>query len=138
MEHHPIIGKIVREGIFSVHVDSLPQELKKGLMRQAGTILVHKGRNEESAYAFYMAEDNESLNEYCRWFLEQHKPKIAAYFAQYIPKIDLLERVADECLAANQLQSAKLLYEKLHNTRMLAFIAENLEERNIHKPLATP
>lgn len=138
MEHHPIIGKIINEGIFSVHTDALEPELRKKLMQQAGTILLHKGRNDESAYAFHLAQDNESLNEYCRWFLEQHKPQIAAYFAQYIPKDELIERVADECLATSHLSSAKILYEKLHNDRMLAFITQNLEERNIHKPLATP
>ncbi len=138
MEHHPIIEKIIKEGIFSVHTDALDEDVRKKLMQQVGTILLHKGRNDESAYAFYLAEDNESLNEYCRWFLEQHKPNIAAYFAQYIPKEELLEKVAAECLAANQLAPAKILYEKLHDRRMLLFIRENLEEHNIHKPFAVP
>jgi len=80
---------------------------------------------EEAAQAFAIAGNHDLLNEYGRWFMQQKKPGIAAFFLLHIEKEDLLEDLAQECIATNHIEAAKAIYEKLGNTTMLEFLKEN-------------
>jgi hypothetical protein len=130
MEHHPIVEKIVNEGVSAVHVESLSKELKRQLLTEAGNILLHRNKYAEAAKAYALCENHDLLNDYGRWFLEQRKPGIAAYFLLYIEKEDLLEELAQECVASHDIDAAKAVYEKLGDQTMITFLNENFNASN--------
>ncbi|HIH23682.1 TPA: hypothetical protein HA251_01470 [Candidatus Woesearchaeota archaeon] len=125
MEHHPIVEKIVNEGVGSVNLASISKDLRKALFTEAGNILMHKEHHAEAAKAYAAAENHDMLNEYGRWFLQQRKPGIAAYFLLHIEKEDVLENLAQECIAAHHLDAAKAVYQKLGDSIMIEFLDAN-------------
>ncbi len=129
--YHPILRKILSFGVDSVKLDKLPIEQKKALLKHAGTVFLHRCDYEESAKAFAAAKDTDSLNQNVRWFLEEHKPHIAALFAVHLTKNDLLEKIATECIETGHLDQAILVYQKLHDDTMVRFIYENLRQPGI-------
>jgi len=122
---HPLIDKIVNEGVQSINVSMLSPALRKALMTEAGNVLMHKGRFQEAAHAFSLGENKEMLREQGKWFLEQKRYGLAAYFLLHVEDEGVLQELAKDCIAANEYASAKAIYESLGDQTMLAFLREN-------------
>jgi len=125
---HPIIDKIVNEGVQAVNVSMLSSTLRGKLMSEAGSILMHQNRFAEAAHAFALAENKQELKEHGRWFLEQHKLGLAALFLLHVEDETFLQELAQKCLAVNEIEPAKQIYESLHDDIMLSFLRENFKE----------
>jgi hypothetical protein len=123
---HPIIDKIVKEGVQSVNVMMLSPDLRHKLMTEAGNTLMRQNRVSEAAHAFALAENKEALREYGRWFLKQQKVGLAAYFLLHVEDEEVLRELAQKCIASNDIDAAKAIYESLKDATMLSFIRENL------------
>lgn len=122
---HPLVDKIVNEGVQSINVSMLSPVLRKALLTEAGNVLMHKGRYEEAAHAFALGENQELLQEQGHWFLKQNRFGLAAFFLLHVEKEELLQELAKDCIAANEIPSAKAIYESLGDQTMLAFLREN-------------
>lgn len=123
---HPIIDKIVREGVQSVNVSMLSPDLRKRLMTEAGQTLMRQNRFKEAAHAFALGENKIELREHGRWFLKQQKIGLAAYFLIHVEDEATLQDLAQRCIAANETDAAKEIYSALGDDTMLHFIRENL------------
>jgi hypothetical protein len=122
---HPLVLKIVEHGLHSVKVDMLSPELRTRLLTEAGAVLLHENRPIEAAKAFALAENHDQLHEQGRWFLEQHKPEIAAHFLLHVAREGDLRRIAEECMNHGHHRTAQMLYEKLGDSPMAEFIKAN-------------
>jgi methylmalonyl-CoA mutase cobalamin-binding subunit len=125
---HPIITKIVEQGVQSVNVSMISADLRKKLLTEAGNILMHKGKHKEAAEAYYVGGNIELLQEQGKWFLEQRKPGVAAYFLLHIEKQEFLHDLAQQCVETHNLESARAVYEKLGDKVMVEFLEQNFEE----------
>jgi hypothetical protein len=123
---HPIIDKIVKEGVQSVNISMLSKDLRYKLMTEAGQTLMHQNRFSEAAHAFALAENKEMLKEQGRWFLKQQKVGLAAHFLIHIEDEETLRDLAQRCIASNEVAAARAIYQALGDETMLAFIRENL------------
>ncbi len=124
---HPIITKIVEQGVDSVNVTMISADLRKKLLTEAGNILMHKNKYKEAARAYFVGNNTELLQEQGKWFLEQKKPGIAAYFLLYIESEQVLKDLAQECIQTNNLEAAHAVYEKLGDKTMIEFLNQNFE-----------
>ena len=122
---HPLIDKIVDEGVDSINVSMLSPELRNALLTEAGTKLIHMNRIQEAADAFAMAGNQEKLWDHGRWFMEQQRYGTAALFLRHVARHDILEDLAVKCLERNDTRGAKAIYEVLQNDQMIKFIEEN-------------
>ena len=123
---HPIIDKIVQQGVQAVNVSMLSPDLRKRLMTEAGHTLMRQGRFKEAAHAFSLGDNKEELREQGKWFLKQHKLGLAAYFLIHTEEEDALRQLAEACIAANEIDAAKEIYSSIGDETMLSFIRENL------------
>jgi hypothetical protein len=123
---HPLIDKIVDEGVQSVNVSMLSPQLRLTLMSEAGSKLMHLGRYQEAGHAFSLANNKEALKEHGHWFLQQQRLAHAAYFLLHVEREEFLEDLAQKCIAANEIEAAKAIYNALGDQVMLHFIRENL------------
>jgi hypothetical protein len=123
---HPIIDKILREGVQSVNVSMLSPELRLKLMTDAGNTLMHQNRYKEAAHAFALAGNKEQLREHGNWLLKQKRFAHAAYFLVHVQDEEQLRELAQICIAANELEAAKEIYSTLGDETMLLFMKENL------------
>jgi len=123
---HPIVDKIVKGGVDSVNVSMLSHDLRLKLMTEAGSTLMHEGRYAEASRAFAIGENHDMLREQGRWFMEQKRPAIAAWFLLNVEeRPEKLEELAEVCIGIGEYAAAKAIFEKLGNTTMLAFLKEN-------------
>ena len=123
---HPLVDKIVKEGVDSVNVSMLSKDLKKALLTEAGNVLMHEGRYAQAAKAFAVGENHDMLREEARWFMQQQRPAIAAWFLLYVEeKQEVLQELAQTCIAVGDFAAAKAIYEKLGDETMLLFLKEN-------------
>jgi hypothetical protein len=122
---HPLVDKILKEGLQSVNVSMLSKELRLRLMTDAGNALMHANRYREAADAYALAENNELLREQGQWFLQQQKLALAAYFLRHVENGERLEELGQRCIGANEIEAAKAVYETMGNETMLNFLKEN-------------
>jgi hypothetical protein len=125
---HPLIQKIVEQGVSSVNVSMLSPDAKKKIMTEAGNTLMHLNRYQEAAQAYAVGENNDLLKEQGHWFLKQNRFAMAAFFLLHVEKEETLENLAQQCITAGELEAAKAVYRKLGNTIMLQFLEENFAE----------
>lgn len=122
---HPIINKIVNEGVDSVQLSALPKEVRSKLFTEAGNTLLHKRKLEEAAKCFALAENRDALLEHGRWYMKQQLLGAAAMFLLHVEDEEKLEELAKACIASNDIAAAKAIYSKLGNEVMLHFINKN-------------
>lgn len=122
---HPLVQKILAEGLKDVNVSMLSPSLRNRLLSEAGNRLLNQNRIEESVEAFVIAGNHEALRSHGEWFLEQRKFPQAALFLRHIAPPDELELLAAKCLELGHAAGAKAIYESLGDAQMVRFIEEN-------------
>lgn len=122
---HPLIDKILNDGVRSVNVSMLSPELRKRLMTDAATALLSRNRIADAADALAIGGNLERLREIGEWYLLQRRYPAAALFLRHVEEPERLARLAQDCLAAGDVSAARAIYESLGDETMLEFLKQN-------------
>jgi hypothetical protein len=127
---HPLIQKILDEGVDAISVDMLSDNLKKTLLTEAGKRLLNHNRPEEAAKAFAKGNSVQELKEQGIEFMKQRKFGVAAHFLKHVLPHNEVEDLALQCLEQKDYTAAKSVYETLENKQMCEFIEKNFLKIN--------
>jgi len=122
---HPIVEKILRDGLGSVRLEMLSPEAREPLMRQAGRALLNSNRLAEAAEAFARGNVMDELRVQGEWLREQGRLADAALFLRHVDREDALRRLAEDCIGIGEIEAARAIYETLGDAAMLSFLQEN-------------
>ena len=125
---HPIVMKILREGISSVNLSMLDESARKRILRDVGDKLYKENKIHEAIEIFTKANDMEKLTEIGDSFLAQGRGELAALC--FIPTKDnqRLSNAAVQCISAKNYSLAAQAYEAADNRQMADFIRQNFVE----------
>lgn len=122
---HPIVEKILRDGLASVKLNMLSLEAREPLMRQAGRALFNEGRIAEAADAYALGGVVDELRGHGMWLREQGRLAEAVLFLRHVERESVMRALAEECVRISEFASARAVYETLGDTQMLEFLDEN-------------
>ncbi len=122
---HPLVTKILSEGLDKIDVSMLSAELRNRLLSEAGTRLLAINKVKESSDAYALAGNAELLREQGDWFKAQQKYAQAALFLRHVAEREELEELAAECLRRGHTSAAKEIFLKLNDSVMVSFIDAN-------------
>lgn len=122
---HPIVQKILREGLDAVNTSMLSDSLRLTLLTEAADRLMHANRLEEAARAYETARNIEKLRETAEWLRQQHRLADAALFLEHIGSQEELAKLGEQCIAAGEIRAAKRLYAKADDSVMVEFLEKN-------------
>lgn len=122
---HPLVEKILQDGLSSINVSMLSPEAKKKLLTEAATTLMARNRFAEAAQALHIGNNQDQLRETGEWLLSQHRYAVAAQFLRFTGESDRLHRLAQDCISSGDISAAKAIYESLGDTTMIEFLNAN-------------
>lgn len=122
---HPIVEKILREGISSVNLSMLDESSRKRILNDVGEKLFKQGKLVEAIEIMTKAKDAEKLLKLGDAYLAEGKPEFAALC--FIPTKDKprLNNAAVLCIRAKKYSLAAKAYEAADNKQMASFIMQN-------------
>ena len=125
---HPIVEKILKDGINSVNLSMLDETARKGILRDVGQIFFKQNRFVEAIELMTMANDVEKLIKIGDRFLSESKSELATLC--FIPTKDKerLNTAAVLCIQAKNYRLASKAYEAADNKQMATFILQNFAE----------
>ena len=122
---HPIVEKILKQGINSVNLDMLDEDARKKILSDVGEKLHKQGKFVEAIEIMAKASDIDKLTSLGDAYLAEGKSEMAALC--YIPTKDKqrLNSVAVLCIKAKNYRLAARAYDAADNRQMASFIQEN-------------
>ena len=125
---HPIVEKILREGISSVNLSMLDETARKKILSDVGEKLYKQNKFIEAIEIMAKANDIEKLIKLGDLFLSENKIELAALC--FIPTKDKqkLNNAAVLCIQAKNYKLAAKAYEAADNRQMASFIQQNFVE----------
>ena len=125
---HPIVEKIMREGINSVNLSMLDEFTRKKILSDVGEKLYKQSKFKEAIDVLGKANDNEKLIKLGDIFLAEKKIELAALC--FLPTRDKqrLNDVAVLCIQSQNYRLAAKVYEAAENRQMANFIQQNFVE----------
>ena len=122
---HPVVEKILKEGISSVNLTMLDDKSRKDILTNAGEKLYKQGKILEAIEVLAKAGDVERLAKLGDLFLSESKAELAALC--FIPTKDKerLNNVAVKCIELKNYKLAANAYEAADNKQMASFIQQN-------------
>lgn len=125
---HPIVEKILKEGINSVNLSMLDENTRKKILSDVGEKLYKQNRFIEAIEIMAKADDMEKLIKIGDSFLAENKIELAALC--FIPTKDKqrLNNVAISLIQAKNYKLAAKAYEAAENMQMASFILQNFAE----------
>jgi len=125
---HPIVEKILKEGIRSVNLSMLDDTARKRILSDVADKLYKQNRFAEAIDIMAKAGDSEKLIKIGDLFLAENKGELAALC--FIPTKDKqrLNNAAVLCIKSNKYKLAAEAYEAADNRQMASFIKENFVE----------
>ena len=122
---HPIVEKILKEGIKSVNLSMLDESARKRILSDVGDKLYKENKIEEAIEILSKANDMEKLAKIGDDFILQGKGEFAALC--FIPTKDKqrLSSAAVLCINAKNYRLAAKAYEAADNQQMADFILQN-------------
>jgi len=122
---HPIVEKILKDGIKSVNLSMLDESARKKILSDAGEKLYRQGKFTEAIEILEKAGDTEKLVKLGDSFLDEKKTELATLC--YIPAKDKqrLNNAAVLCIQSKNYRLAAKAYEAADNTQMASFIQQN-------------
>lgn len=122
---HPIVEKIMKEGIKSVNLSMLDENARKRILSDVGEKLYRENKFIEAVEILAKANDIERLAKWGDAFLAENKSELAALC--FIPTKDKqrLNNVAVLCIQSKNYKMAAKAYEAADNEQMASFIKEN-------------
>ena len=122
---HPIVEKIMKDGISSVNLSMLNETARKNILADVAEKLFKQGRFADSIGIMKIMGDNEKLLSIGDNFLSEGKAELATMF--FIPTKDKqrLNNAAVLCIKSKNYALAAQAYEASDNSQMAQFIKEN-------------
>ena len=122
---HPIVEKILKEGIKSVNLSMLDEKSRKRILTDVGEKLYKQGKLIEAIDILEKAGDTERLTKLGDLFLSENKSELAALC--FIPVKDgqSLNDVAVNCIELKNYKLAAAAYDAAGNRQMADFIRKN-------------
>lgn len=122
---HPIVAKILKNGIGSVDLSMLDDNNEKRILNYVGEKLYRLNKIPEAAVILEKAGNFEKLKEFGDQLLMQNKAELAALF--FIPTRDKerLEKAAELCIKAMNYKLAAKAYEAAGNKDLAEFLKKN-------------
>ena len=122
---HPIVEKILKEGISSVNLSMLDEKSRKNILTDVGEKLYRQGKLIEAISMLEKAGDIERLAKLGDLFLSEGKSELAALC--FIPTKDKqkLNDAAVKCIELKNYKLASAAYEAADNKLMADFIKQN-------------
>lgn len=122
---HPIVEKILKEGINSVNLSMLDERARNRILSDAGEKLYRQNRFVEAIEIMAKANDTEKLTKLGDLFLAENKAELATLC--FIPTKDKqrLNNAAVLCIQAKNYKLAAKAYEAADNKQMADFIRKN-------------
>ena len=125
---HPIVEKILKEGIGSVNLSMLDESARKKILSDVGDKLYKQSKFVESIEIMEKAGDIEKLTKLGDSFLSENKIELATLC--FVPTKDKqrLNNVAVLCIQSKKYKLAAKAYEAADNSQMSSFIMQNFVE----------
>ena len=122
---HPIVEKILKEGIDSVNLSMLDEETRKRILNDAGEKLYKQNRFFEAIEILGKANNTEKLTNLGDMFLSENRIDLATLC--FIPTKDRqrLNNAAVLCIQSKNYKLAAKAYEAADNSQMASFILQN-------------
>ena len=122
---HPIVEKILKEGINSVNLSMLDEKSRKNILTDVGEKLYRQGKLIEAIEILEKANDTERLIKLGDLFSSESKFELAALC--FIPTKDKqkLNDVAVKCIELRNYKLAAAAYGAADNGQMADFIRQN-------------
>ena len=125
---HPIVEKILKEGINSVNLSMLDESARKKILSDVSEKLYKQNKFAESIEIMAKANDTEKLTKLGDLFLSEKKVELATLC--FIPTKDKqrLNGAAVLCIQSKNYKLAAKAYEAADNMQMASFIRQNFVE----------
>ena len=125
---HPIIEKILKEGINSVNLSMLDESARKKILSDVGEKLYKQNKLIEAIEIMAKAGDIEKLTRIGDLFLSEGRTELATLC--FIPTKDKqrLNNAAVLCIQSKNYKLAAKAYEAADNKQMASFIYQNFVE----------
>ena len=122
---HPIVEKILKDGINSGNLSMLDEDAKKKILGDVGARLFRQNKFTEAIEIMAKAGDMEKLTRLGDAFLAEKKTELAALC--FIPTKDKqrLSSAAVLCIQSKNYRLAAKSYEAADNQQMASFIRQN-------------
>ena len=122
---HPIVEKILKEGIGSVNLTMLDEQARKNILTDVGEKLYRQGKLIEAISMLEKAGDMERLAKLGDLFMSEGKSEMAALC--FIPTKDRerLNNVAVRCIDLKNYRLAAEAFSAADNQQMADFIRNN-------------
>ena len=126
---HPIVEKILKEGIDSVNLSMLDESAIKKILSDASEKLFKQNKFAEAIEIMAKAGDMEKLANLGDSFLIENKAELATLC--FIPTKDKqrLNNAAVLCIQSKNYKLAAKAYEAAENKQMASFIMQNFAEK---------
>ena len=125
---HPIVEKIMKEGINAVNLSMLDEGARKRILSEVGEKLYRQNRLKEAVEIMTKAGEIEKLAKLGDMFLSENKAELATLC--FIPTGDKqrLNNAAVLCIKSKNYKLAAKAYEAADNRQMSSFIRQNFAE----------
>jgi len=122
---HPIVEKIMREGINSVNLSMLDEETRKRILSDVAEKLYKQNKYVEAIEIMAKMKDTEKLLNLGDLFLRESRVELATLC--FIPTKDKerLNNAAVLCIQSKKYKLAAKAYEAADNKQMSSFIEQN-------------
>ena len=122
---HPIVEKILKDGINSVNLSMLDEDARKKILSDVGEKLYRQSKFVEAIEIMAKANDIEKLAKLGDLFLSEKKTELATLC--FIPTKDKqrLNNAAVLCIQSKNYRLAAKAYEAADNSQMASFIMQN-------------
>ncbi|MEK6942631.1 MAG: hypothetical protein AABX00_01045 [Nanoarchaeota archaeon] len=122
---HPIVEKIMKEGINSVNISMLSEEAQKRILSDVGEKLFKQNKHQEAVDIMAKAGEISKLIALGDAFMKERKSDIATMCFIPTKDKDRLNDAAVLCIQAKNYALAAKAYEAADNAQMASFIKEN-------------
>ena len=122
---HPIVEKILKDGIGSVNLSMLDEDGRKRILSDVGERLYRQSKFVEAIEIIAQSGDMEKLVKLGDSFLGEHKHELAALCFIHAKDKQRLNSAAVLCIQSGNYKLAAKAYEAADNTQMSSFIQEN-------------
>ena len=125
---HPIVEKILKEGINSVNLSMLGENARKKILSDVGEKLYRQSRFVEAIEIMAKASDIEKLTKLGDLFLSENKTELATLCFIPTRNKERLNNAAVLCIQSKNYMLAAKAYEAADNRQMASFIQQNFVE----------
>ena len=125
---HPIVEKIMKDGINSVNLSMLDENSRKKILTDVGEKLYKQGNFIDAINIMTKSNDIEKLIKLGDMFMSEKKTELATLCFIPTKEKQRLNEAAVLCIQAKNYKLAAKAYEAADNRQMASFIQQNFVE----------